>query len=705
MRRFLWLHAAVLIPTCACAQLEPGLPAPVDDALSVITPTRLRQSLADVPASVTVLTSAMLERYGITSVVDALRLVPGMQITQPSGTDVRVNYHGTNGLVPRRMNVLVDGMSVYRPAFSRVYWKQLPVAMEDIDRIEVTRGPNSATYGPNSMLAIVNIITKHPKDVARGLVSAAIGSNGMHNVTGRFSATVADTALRLTVNQDRDEGYDFLSRIGQGHDTTKMSRLNVRTATQLSPDARVEFHGAYVNGVSEVPFADAYQATFPDQKVRDHSLGTVFTLDSAPTHELKVSVNHSKASIRQRWVTCPPAATLLPELFTLWRANPGYVNMILAGQAPSGGTATDDMLAGAALAAIAGLGAGALSPICGTANQDESETRTDIEVQSTLVVNPQVRTVAGLGVRHQRGVSQTFLNGSASNVLYRAFANVEYRPRPWLNVNVGGYAEHDRLNHGSTFSPRAALNIHLSDRQTVRLVASSGTRTPDIQEQRTNWSYAFNDLNPALNGSTSGRFYQSAISPGNLRNEKIVSREIGYLLNANTLGLLLDVRVFDDELTDLVSEKLQVASFSPTNSGRVDLRGVEVQAHMDFSTDWNAFLSYAYLESRNASSVLEQTQYARHSAGLGVSHAFGHGWRASLSYYGASGDGAGETPYGRTDLVVSRAFLHAGRRCTASLGLSRLDNKSASYFRDVGSAPESLYDNRLHVRAQLKVAF
>ena len=62
------------------------------------------------------------------------------------------------------MNVMIDGLSVYRPGLARVDWAEIPVAIDDIERIEITRGPNSATYGANSMMAIVNILTKHPRD-------------------------------------------------------------------------------------------------------------------------------------------------------------------------------------------------------------------------------------------------------------------------------------------------------------------------------------------------------------------------------------------------------------------------------------------------------------------------------------------------------------------------------------------------------------
>ncbi|TAK95428.1 MAG: Plug domain-containing protein, partial [Aquabacterium sp.] len=96
----------------------------------VITPTRLRQSLADVPASVTVITAETIRRYGINNIPDALRLVPGMAVTKTTGNEFRISYHGTSVVTPRRMNVLIDGVSAYRPDLSHVEWAMLPVAVE-----------------------------------------------------------------------------------------------------------------------------------------------------------------------------------------------------------------------------------------------------------------------------------------------------------------------------------------------------------------------------------------------------------------------------------------------------------------------------------------------------------------------------------------------------------------------------------------------
>lgn len=116
MRCIATLTAAWLLPLAALAQQQANDTSTLEGTYPVvITPTRLRQALPDVPASVTVITSAQMARLGINSVAEALRLVPGMELTRAGGHDWRISYHGTNILTPRRMNVLVDGVSVYRP--------------------------------------------------------------------------------------------------------------------------------------------------------------------------------------------------------------------------------------------------------------------------------------------------------------------------------------------------------------------------------------------------------------------------------------------------------------------------------------------------------------------------------------------------------------------------------------------------------------
>jgi iron complex outermembrane recepter protein len=695
--------ACCALAAAALAQSPSQPPDSLDGEYPVvITPARLLQSLADVPASVSIVTGETLRRYGIRSVPEALRLVPGMAVTHASGPDYRINYHGTNILSPRRMNVLIDGISVYRPAFSEVIWSQLPVVVEDIDRIEVTRGPNSAAYGPNSMLAVVNIITRHPKDVDRAYASVTLGSQSSIDATGRVAFTVGTSSVSVTAQRSRFGGYDALAQDPNGHDSITRRLLDIRSRTALSQTDAVSLHAAIIQGTNEVAFADDFQLSFPDRRYSDAYLGASWTTQLSPEHELRLRLDHARQRDRQSWRTCAPTAVLLPELFNLWRANPTYTVALLAGTLPSGGTPQDDALAAQAAAAIRALGARALLPTCVTPNQDTMQFRTDIELQDTLVVSDSLRFVAGAGARHQGGESQTFLGGRKSSKLRWVFGNVEARPLPWLTLNAGGYYESNSLSP-STFSPRFAANFHVTPAQTLRLVLSRGSRSPDIQEQDTNWSYTFTDLTPPLNGSSVARFYQSRVGPGNLTSERIKSIELGYLANAQRYGLLVDFKVFSDELTSLISERTNLAGSPPTNDGAVKLRGAEGQASIALSPRWSAFANYAYLDNSGATKPLERSQYSRHSGAIGLTHDLGPEWRTSVAYFGASGNGLAESRYGRLDVTVLKAGQVAGMKWEAMIGLRRLENPVVSYANGDTSRLYSRFDDRLQGLAQFSL--
>ena len=175
----------------ALALLPASLPAQQDEAafLSelpvVLSATRLKQSRHETPAAVTVIDRHMIEASGARTLVDVLRLVPGMMTGYATGNHQVVSYHGMADEFARRMQVLVDGRSVYQPDFGGVSWSSLPLALEDIDRIEVIRGPNSVAYGTNSFLGVISIITRH-----------AAEEQGTYTKLTRGSDDIGDALLR-----------------------------------------------------------------------------------------------------------------------------------------------------------------------------------------------------------------------------------------------------------------------------------------------------------------------------------------------------------------------------------------------------------------------------------------------------------------------------------------------------------------------------
>lgn len=672
----------------------------------VITPTRLRQSLSDVPASVTIITLDTIKRYGITSIPEALRLVPGMAVSRSHGTRWDINYHGTYAVQPRRMNVLVDGVSVYRPAVSNVEWSTLPVTLEDVDHIEVIRGTDSSAYGPNSMTAIINILTKHPKDVERAMVAVTAGSHGVWDTTVRLATTVGPTSLRATVNTERDGGYDRISLSGTGHDDKRLDRVNLRAQSDLSDGSSLDLQASYVGGLLQTELISDVMTSFPDRRVQDTNVSGKWTKALSANHELQVSAFSASADTKAPWRLCLPYVILLPEFAAMLRANPSYVIQLGQGKIPpTGGTAQDDLLFARLFGVIQSLGLPqAYSNVCGRTNSDITETRTQFEVQDTYVASDTLRFVTGVGMRYQRGSSASSFNGAEGNTLGWVFGHVEFRPRDWMTINVGGYQEHNSLS-GNTFSPRFAVNARLSDNQTVRAVFSKGTRSPDISEERSDWTYTITDLTPAFNGSTTARVPYGGTAKGDLLPERISSVELGYLLVQHQLGLTFDARLFDDRLSHLIPN---YTLDKIANEGAVRLTGAEVQANLELSHGWSGLMTYAYLLNRDALNLAETLQYSRHSGSIGVSRAISDAWRGSLIYYGASGNGLYEMRYGRTDLTLSHNFKLGSSPSSASVVLSYLDTPTtSSAFKSSATSASflSTYDRRFGIHATLRVPF
>lgn len=723
----------VCLPYLALAQAETSedLDSTAFSYPQVITPTRLKQSLADVPASVTVITADTIRRYGLTSIEEALRLVPGMAVTHSFGGEYKINYHGTDIVNPRRMNVLIDGVSVYHPAFSRVDWSYLPVALEDVDRIEVTRGPNSAAYGPNSMMAVINILTKHPKDVEDGLVSASVGTQHAAQATLRLAGQFASTHAYLTANSQRDSGYDN-GTPNPAHDSHSVQRLNLRSLTDLGGGSSLELQASLKSVRNEVSYiSDAYMQNFPDQEKQETLVSGKWTAALSGDHEVQIKAFHSRSTNEQGWVTCPPQIIFSPSLRALLMSDPVAFKRVYEVYFKTGTFNERDldasMLAGLTnvVNELGGL-IPAFTTTCGDTDQNLSEVRTQVELQDTYVVSDTLRLVGGMGLRRQEAESDVFFGAgnSQSNFVRWVFGHAEYRPNKALTLNLGGYGESNSLG-SDTFSPRLAANLHLSDYQSLRAVYSKGTRTPDLAEVRGYWTqYALNlrppiVVTPLQNPATpsvppappytvtDGYAFASFYGNPQLRPERISSREVGYLLTLPKSGLTFDARIFDDRLSNLISSYSDFSVLGATNNGHTRLTGAETQLNWEMARGWSSWLSYAYLFNHEASRPAERSQYSRHSGAVGLSRQFSQSWQASAANYFASGDGVREKRYARTDLSLTHHFS-LGPKHPASAGLvaSYLHTPEVSVFvAEQGGTTRASFNDRIQLNSTVRVSF
>lgn len=122
----------------------------------MVTASKSQERAFDVPAALTVITNEDIRRSGQTNVMEVLRMVPGMQVSRINSAGWAISARGFADEYANKMLVLVDGRSIYTPTFSGTYWDLVNMPMEDIDRIEVIRGPGASVWGANAVNGVIN---------------------------------------------------------------------------------------------------------------------------------------------------------------------------------------------------------------------------------------------------------------------------------------------------------------------------------------------------------------------------------------------------------------------------------------------------------------------------------------------------------------------------------------------------------------------
>jgi iron complex outermembrane receptor protein len=659
---------------------------------TVITPTRLKQPIRDVPASISVITADMIRNLDIRTIPEALRLVPGMTVTYVAGNQPEVSYHGTNIMAPRRMQVLIDGMSVYRTGKAEMDWSQIPVSIEDIDRIEVVRGPNSASYGANSAVGVVNIITKHPEDDWGTRTKLHGGSDGVRDTYLRYGGSFGPHNYRVSVSQASDDGFDKNIDNENRRDSTDISRVNFSAFFNINDNNKLELTTGLVECDNEVEFIDASQTTFPDIELENRYFQGKWLHNISDQNEFAVKAYYLDEDRTQRWNSCLPQIMFTPELRAMHAANPDYAATLLAGGIPSGGTPQDNMLAFDVFARVAALGGvqGALSPTCGWVNQDFQLTKRDLEIQDTIVFNDNARMIIGIGTTTASIVSQTYFTSGAPDVENnRLFSNLEYRFGKFTG-NAGVMIEDESILDDRETSPRIALHYNLDDSQVIKLVTSRAVRTPDPWELALDWNYFVTDLMPPVVGESNAFFYYSP--PGDfssLRSEEIISKEIIWYGSFQQTGIDAEIKIFRENLNDLISEKLQFFDFVPTNNGETEIEGIETDISYRFSHKAYARLAYSY-QDISTNDPLELSFHAKHSGSIISSYTLDSGYTLTGSYYANSAIAGFD--YKRFDFSVVKVFNIASGNLRASFLYRYMPAKQGGVNRGFSPSAADLTD-------------
>jgi iron complex outermembrane receptor protein len=196
--------------------------------LKVTSVSRRAEELRYAPSAIYVITADDIRRSGASSVAEALRLVPGMNVSRIGAHQWSISARGFDDVYSNKLLVLLDGRSVYSPLFSAVTWNVQDTVLEDIERIEVIRGPGAVMWGANAENGVVNIITRSAQDTQGTLVSASAGTEDRGILTARHGTQWGGgSAGRAYVKITDRDGQERVG-LGRGDDQWSMLRSGFR---------------------------------------------------------------------------------------------------------------------------------------------------------------------------------------------------------------------------------------------------------------------------------------------------------------------------------------------------------------------------------------------------------------------------------------------------------------------------------------------
>ncbi|HLY73939.1 MAG TPA: TonB-dependent receptor [Planctomycetota bacterium] len=228
----------------------------IDDLVKVrvTSVARKEQALTDVPAAVYVIRQEDLKRSGARTIADALRSVPGLDVAQPNANTWAVSGRGFNSASADGMLVMFDGRSVYSPLHSGVFWDVQDTFLEDVDRIEVIRGPGGTIWGSNAVNGVINVITKNAEDTQGVVLIAGAGTEDRAFGGARIGFKAAEDVYVRTFVQyySRDGAISGLDDDREAFDAQWMARTGFRSDWKPNDHDRVTLTAELYEGQSQV---------------------------------------------------------------------------------------------------------------------------------------------------------------------------------------------------------------------------------------------------------------------------------------------------------------------------------------------------------------------------------------------------------------------------------------------------------------------
>lgn len=618
-----------LSPCAADNQAQFGAETPFfEDLPTVLSASRLPQVLNEAPGAVTILDRHFIQATGYRDIARLLRLVPGMQIGQERGHSQWVTYHGLGSDYPTEIQVLVDGRSVYAPsAFGGVDWSSLPLTVDEIDRIEVVRGTNSNAYGANAFLGVVNIITRHSHQGRGVTVQTNLGSHGISDLRASWTGGSDDTGMRLTASRLQDNGFSRLN------DSRVSQTVSLRSDHRVNATDELTVRAGYSRLERGMGYPDSIYNNNGERTANAEVSTLHLTWRRTFSHdeEWLISFYRNHEASIDRWTASSPSFPVVPL------------------------------------------------------NRDRSSNRTNIELQHRFALTSQARMVWGLEGRRDDSKGSFLFFGSAPPEvnMYRAFSNFDWHLTPAWQLNFGGLLEKNG-DVATQFIPRAFLNWQASPSDTFRMGYARAW-------QQRNMFDIYGDVRVYASGTdprTGTPVAWPYVPNPNLRTPSVDTLEVGYLGRFHALDATLDLRIFNEKITNFVIRRNIPQSIAPlvlsalpssqfvNLDSPVTLRGLEYQLRTKPRAGTEILFNHTLID-RHTDEPEVAKRTAPYTASLTWLQDFGTGWKstASILRMGSLAGGYGYVPtcnytsraYTSLDLRIARTLELGGRRTEIAL--------------------------------------
>lgn len=616
--------------------------------IEVTSVSKTEQTLSRTASAVFVISQEDIRRSGSTNIPDLLRMVPGMDVAQVNGNTWAISARGFNSRFSSELLVLVDGRPVYTESFGGVYWDVLDLPLEDIERIEVIRGPGGSVWGANAVNGVINIITKKASDTHGALVVAGAGNVDQGFGTIQYGGNAGqETDYRVYakyLNQDHlpdSAGQD-------GGDGWHMARGGFRMDSVVSSKDTLMFQGDIYSAREGIPTID-----FP-------------SITAAAPQNIEQLGNLSGGFVQGVWdhTASPRSDTTLQVSYDRYKR--------------------DDILR-------------------------EGRTTLDVDFQHHFSGWARQNIVWGLAYQYSASNSVGNLTGSfvpadITTQLFGSFVQDEIAIVPdQLYLTVGTKLEHNYYT-GFGLMPSARMAWAPSTHHTLWAAVSKAERTPselDVSAHATLSGFAAPGGLPVL---------LTFIGNPHVKNEGLIAYEAGYRTTVRK-QLSVDFTAYYNKYTDQNTSEPStpfLESMPPPphliipityeNLMHGETHGVEIAVNWQATRRWTLSPGYAFEEihmhlaptSQDTTSVSgTEGSSPDHSAQLRSNLALSHGlsWDTSAYFVGRLTDPS-EASYTRLDTELSWHFSESAS--VSFVGQNLLRDLHEEFVDSTGSARATL---------------